>query len=424
MTLRIEFKWIDAGRSVDRLSSATMAELVIVATGVVLTSHVDRQNHSYADEITVPLHPVAGWLTSWWWAIFHEYGEWAVEEDAEYLQRHDMAFAGAGFVYPNVLLQPTGRFMEIRSRHAARRHSPIEFLRKSTTQVPLDQAEAEFSKLITAVVERLRLDGLSGSDVEEDWEAIGALKPEEMAFCEAAGRFGLDPFDARQEDAAAIERLGVAAEPSLRDDLFGLVSPCHAEALLEGVRAARDRAEAERSGSAWTSLAAGPPPSTASALPWEAGFAFARWARERMNLDGEPLSFQGDQAVATVDLEVGADRLSGVVSSTSPTCALRPGGLRTSRRFTQARAVGDYLMRATPGPSLLTSMRTDRQSRTRSFAAEFLAPAEGIRARLAGPRGRRIVDADLIDAIADEYGVSSSVVAHKIQNHDLGSVAT
>lgn len=141
-----------------------------------------------------------------------------------------------------------------------------------------------------------------------------------------------------------------------------------------------------------------------------------------MNLNGGPLHFEGEWAVTTVDLSSNSDRLSGVLASGSPTCALRPG-LPTSRRFAMARAVGDYLMRSKPRAGLLTSMRTDQQAGTRSFAAELLAPAEGIRQRIGARSGRWIED-ETVEALANELEVSTLVVEHQIRNHHLGQVAT
>lgn len=423
MTLEIEFRWVDSGPSIDQLSSVTMAELKITLGGSVLTSHIDRRTHTHGDGITVPLYPVAEWLASWWWPIFHEYGEWSVDVDPEYVQRHDLAFAGAGFVYPSVLLQPTGRFLEVRSRHAAREHSSIEFVREANAQVPLEQAKAELAKVIDAVVEQLQRNGMDGSELELDWNAFSRLSPGELAFSEAAGQFGLDPFDTTDEDAEAIVRLTRDTEPSLRDDLFSLGPPRSAEPLLESIRMACESVDREGGGQAWEAMARANPPRSSEDLPWRNGYAIARWVRDRLELDGDPLVFEGDRTVPTVDLESDRHRLSGVVSSTSPACALRPGRPRTGRRFDQARAVGDYLMRTLPGPSLLTSMRTDRQSRTRSFAAELLAPAEGIRQRLGTATGRRI-DEETIDALAAAFDVSSRVIEHQIENHDLGRVAT
>ena len=67
---------------------------------------------------------------------------------------------------------------------------------------------------------------------------------------------------------------------------------------------------------------------------------------------------------------------------------------------------------------MLSSLATDRQAQSRSFAAEFLAPASELKRRLAGDS----IDAEGIDDLAREFGVSSEVIRHQVRNHDLAEV--
>jgi len=427
MTLTIDFNWVDAGRSLDEYSSATMADLRIAIADTNLTSHVNRSTRSYNESITVPLYPIAEWLTSWWWPIFYEYGESTAnktEENTQYLERHDLAYSASGFVYPSMLCQPTGEFLEIRSRRINRRHSPIEFINFITyDQIPIQQAKAEFSKLVEAVIERLGTNGLDNSSAKLDWEAISEANRDERAFCMSAGLFGLDPYDTDEETARVIERLTAIAEPSIRNDLFSIVSPTSAEILLDVIQRTNRRIERESSCSVWTSLSQDIPSPSASSTPWEAGYQSAQWVRGQMKLNGQRVDFSNDDRhVASVDLDIdnSATRLNAVVAANSPTCAIRSCG-NTAQYFAKARAVGDYLMRDTSGPSLLTTMGTDRQARTRSFAAEFLAPSAGIRSML-GDKLNQWIDEYTIEKLAHHYGVSNFVIMHQIKNHKLGKV--
>ena len=70
---------------------------------------------------------------------------------------------------------------------------------------------------------------------------------------------------------------------------------------------------------------------------------------------------------------------------------------------------------------MLGTLATDRQAFSRAFAAEFLAPAEGLRERL---RDASVVEAEGVDDLAAEFGVSSIVIRRQIDNHDLAEVAT
>ena len=84
-----------------------------------------------------------------------------------------------------------------------------------------------------------------------------------------------------------------------------------------------------------------------------------------------------------------------------------------------ARALADYLGRVESSPGILSSLATDRQARSRAFAAEFLAPAQSLRARL----DKEFADEDVIDDLGNEYGVSSYVIAHQIKNHNLANLS-
>ena len=106
------------------------------------------------------------------------------------------------------------------------------------------------------------------------------------------------------------------------------------------------------------------------------------------------------------------------MAADTPACVTAPRG-PTGTRFLTAHALGDYLARASPGPGLLSSLSTDRQAQSRAFAAEFLAPAEALRARLAGVSS---VEPERTDDLAREFDFSSEVIRRQIRNHDLATI--
>ena len=66
---------------------------------------------------------------------------------------------------------------------------------------------------------------------------------------------------------------------------------------------------------------------------------------------------------------------------------------------------------------LVTPAHTWDQRASRAFAAEFLAPAGALAKQVAGP-----VSFSDVDELGDEYRVSSLVIEHQIDNHQLGYV--
>ena len=116
-------------------------------------------------------------------------------------------------------------------------------------------------------------------------------------------------------------------------------------------------------------------------------------------------------------LQTPCKRIQGLVASDAPTCITTPSGRETSRRFLLARALGDYIGRAEPGPGILSSVATDRQAQSRAFAAQYLAPADSIRARLEDQHPEE----GLIGEIGVEFGVSSEVIRRQIKHHQLAA---
>jgi Zn-dependent peptidase ImmA (M78 family) len=55
----------------------------------------------------------------------------------------------------------------------------------------------------------------------------------------------------------------------------------------------------------------------------------------------------------------------------------------------------------------------------RAFAADFLAPHWMLRSDLSGT----VIGEDEIEDLANDYGVSTFVVRHQIENHQLACVA-
>lgn len=56
----------------------------------------------------------------------------------------------------------------------------------------------------------------------------------------------------------------------------------------------------------------------------------------------------------------------------------------------------------------------------RAFAAEFLAPHTMLKSDLTGT----LIGEEEVDELAVEYGVSSLVIRHQIENHRLARVST
>jgi Zn-dependent peptidase ImmA (M78 family) len=87
----------------------------------------------------------------------------------------------------------------------------------------------------------------------------------------------------------------------------------------------------------------------------------------------------------------------------------------SSAKFALCRGLFEYFNSVNGHPLLVTREQTRRQQRNRAFAAEFLAPSELLTERVSG----RTIDEEEVEDIAEELGVSSYVVDHQLDNHQI-----
>ena len=421
MSVHFRFGWIDAGLSPDKLAQATMATLSIETGGNTVTAAVDRRNKIDSDEVVVPLFSVAEWLVSNWWHVWYEMEDSSQQRPA-FESRHNLAFAGNGFVLPDLTIVPASGRMHLRWNRYKPCHARIEFIDEGRESVEPAELESEFRGLIEAVLERLygNAETTAAADaLGASWNAINSLDTDEMEFCRAAALLGIDPFDVQDHVAAALAAFWEQADPSVRDDALASANADSLNRLGTWLDDAIGTLAEDDRDSDWSGIRKELPPSLPASKPWTQGYELARSARDRLGIDGRRFDFDADGplAIQRHDTRPPSNRIHGLVAAGSPACLTVPRG-ESGRRFLTARALGDYLGRSAPGPGMLSSLATDRQAQSRAFAAEFLAPASALRPRLPSDS----IDAEDVDDLGREFGVSSEVIRHQVRNHDLAEV--
>ena len=422
MSVRFRFNWVDVGPSSDSLARDTMATLSIEAQDKVVTAVLDRRNRSYRDHVIVPLYHVAEWLIANWWHLWYEVAD-TREQRTEFDVRHNLAFAGDGFVLPNLYVVPESGRMHLRWTRSQPRHARIEFVDESDSYVERSQLEQEFRTIIDAVLERTRGLGRHDRAVEslaDAWEAVNALDSDEQEFSRAAALLGIDPYEVSDDVAYALIDFWETVEPSIREDALASASEESLRSVGRWLRDTLHTLEGAESGSDWPRVRQVVSARTTGA-PWTRGYDLARCARNELSAGDGRFEFDGsgDLAIRHVEREMPSPRIHGLVAVDAPTCVTTPRS-EPGTRFLLARALGDYVDRSAASAGILTSLATDRQAQNRAFAAEFLAPAAALRAALdnANP-----VEPDKVDVLAHEFGVAGEVIRRQIQNHELASIA-
>jgi DNA-binding transcriptional ArsR family regulator len=240
----------------------------------------------------------------------------------------------------------------------------------------------------------------------------------ELTFARTVGALGNSPYTLKDEWPERVRRL-VAAMPDedarldfasavLTDDFDAAASWTSSELSKQGKRNSLPELR----------ILAGEIPQLPmrGLRPWQRGTNTAQNLRK--HLKWGPEKRIGD--VTALAALFGADTFQA-----SPTA---PGQLRAfqsevngvptivveeeceaSTKFLLARAIGDFLVYRT-SPSCVADLYTDRQAIGRAFAAELIAPAEGV--------VRLIEDEDLsISRVAQHYGATDDVIHHQYRNN-------
>ena len=424
MSVHLRFDWVDAGPSPDVVSQYTMAALSVEAGDAVVTGALDRQSGTYSRTVVVPLFGVAEWLVANWWHLWYEVGDAsdAGEPPRAFESRHNLAFAGDGFVLPRLRMVPTTGCMRLEWTRYAPEYARIEFVDAGQHEVEREVLEPELRNLIEAVLERLRGQqetGEAAASLGRVWAAINEVDDEEREFCRAAALLGIDPFDTPDDAAGALAEFWERVDPSIREDALAVASADSLDGVARWLNQVMEAVAQPHQRNDWPRIRQ-TLPQPAEGEPWARGYELARVTRNYLGIgDGRfEIRDTGELAIPRQETHPPSARIYGLVGADTPACMTVPRGL-TGTRFLLARALGDYLDLSTPGPGLLSSLETDRQAQSRAFAAELLAPAPALRQRIRGDR----IDAEQVQDLCDEFGVSNWVIRHQIENQDPANIA-
>jgi hypothetical protein len=151
-----------------------------------------------------------------------------------------------------------------------------------------------------------------------------------------------------------------------------------------------------------------------SRRPFEIGYEHARRVRAELGLSPEAQFPIEQMSLSVSTLHSNEPSLQGLsrASDGHTNVVLGWQARPEAQRFASSRALWHTLFGDPQAPFLLTTAASPSQQMARAFAAELLAPAEGIRERL----GARIGSIAAAPVIADAYAVSEAVIEHQIEN--------
>ena len=430
--------------------AATVARLEIRVGSRWPTIVEESRNGSIRRSINVSLYPLAEWIVFSWWTLLHSgrSGGSLPNERSQWTspRRNNMRAAGDGFIWPNLSIHPESGLIRIEwSADAALLPGrDVRFLTNGSDLLDFALVQESFTDLVESVITRLNEAGVGESTLQKEWTALRELSTDEAEFCQVCGRLGLDPFSEGVDLATAIERVYDELPESIVADFFDAANPerllenadwvskADAKALLPkrspSTRMATPRAvEASMSD---TRVAFHSVPVIGqdflSAIrttrwsdsdprrPFEIGYEQARRVRAELRLSPEE-RFPIDQMPVSVStLQSNEPSLQGLSRASDEHTNVILGWVARpeEKKFASSRALWHTLYGDPRAPFLLTSAASPSQQTARAFAAELLAPAEGIRARLGVGMG----GITAAPVIADAYAVSETVIQHQIEN--------
>ncbi|MDI7267224.1 MAG: hypothetical protein QME96_04455 [Myxococcota bacterium] len=455
MTTALSFRveWEAAAGVTDAVLARTWARLEIAVGSTCVTRVLDRVCNGERTGVYTSVFPLAEWIVENWWSLLHQPRPAPGPLSARrmparspglrsWVQRHGMLRARAGGALPDLVFARDGD--EVLTEWSAddpdeQPSRPVQFLGRGHAILPVSDVQSALAGLVDQVLARLA--GLSEPDavrLSENWTEIGRSSRDERDLCARAARVGLDPYDADQmtdDVIRLLERDAGLLDDSVRDDLLDACGTADLTPALSAVRRAEDELRRFIGRPVDVrALASKLTPRASGIAPYRVGYHLAGEVRAKilgccagapvLDLPGlfeRTLGWPVGEQVS--DLELGSERvraLSGLSAAGTPHVVRPPDGKRpAAERFLLARALYGVLESGGAGRMrLLTEASTRVQAIGRSFAAELLAPADGLRARV-GDEG--IVSDDRVEALAEEYRVSAMVIQHQLANHGIGT---
>ena len=430
--LEFVFEWEPAPAVRANELRETWARLEVWAGSDCLTRVEDVQSRSARRSIYLSLYPLAEWLSyNWWFLKAHhrpasipaEMWTYRHARTQTWMRRHNFRAAGDGYSWPDVTVIPEGAHTRVAWRRDLMMQSlrPIRFLSEGETRIPSDVLERRLAEFVTAVLARLAEQGVTGTLLEKEWDDVQSMDDEEVEFCLASARLGLDPY---MEDQSAEDAILLASEQldgAILLDFFDAVDPSSIGNGLDWIKDATVRVrEFGTQNGQISSLrsAAGAIPGDYWPRPWQAGWEEARHIRALLAADPQdPVELTGLVPTAVLDSRDHGLQGLGATAESGSSLVLGRDMVRKAKRFCQGRALWHTLFEQDAGRFLITSSHTERQKTERAFAAELLAPAEGIERQLGIAADEATVE-DL-DDVAEHFGVSSLLIRHQVENQLL-----
>jgi hypothetical protein len=429
----VRIEWLEAPGVTTPELAATWARYEIWLDGRCVTQ-VETMDGTFRRSVYGSLYPLAYWIaTNWWLLISHirpsavdtHYWTWRNVRSYPWLAQHNFRGAGDGMAWPDLTLVPEGAISHIVWKQDYQRNStPVRFASDGSGYIRVDELRAELAAIVDHVLERLSEAGLPKTPLAEEWSEIAKADDQEQEFCRTTARMGMDPYSVNDDTADVIVNIADQLPAEIADDFFDSADVTALADAADWTRRAMlvsERAAARAANTLQDIYRVVPAKTTSptgtmdAERPWALGYAMARQLRHELAVKDTD-QFDVSPWVGVGDVAALSHGIYGFASVTKDRCGVVLGnrGLgATATRFGLARALGRIVTQPGQRQFVLSTARSHDERVARAFAAELLAPAEGIRQTLESI-GK--TDDSALEAVAQRFRVSPLVVRHQYDN--------
>lgn len=434
---KFQYTWIkdEAGGSPEEV--ATWARVGLEVDGKQVFYHQDLLSGEKRETQLLPLIDLANWFAGNYWFLLGESLDSDFLNESEYAYRHTLRYASQGFPLPSLTFFSEREFIQLDWKVSEEVHAQIKYLRPDTVKIPVEIFTAELNSFLNAIDNQLRSSGILDTEFQDLWASITAADTDEKEFCLAAAAIGKDPYGIKDNEANEIIEAAKILPDGLHIEFFNAIGEGFTLAKAKMIQRELKRLSASHSISSPKKVIADSFNNVHSSKPWEAGYQAAKELRRNLKIRSEtPILY--DAILNDLGLEAGnslskryfdlngsSEKIHVLIASNSemrPSLAYSkrfkdntPEFRESNEKFAFCRAIFEYFYHPEK-PALVTSSHLSSQKRNRAFAAEFLAPAEGIEKLI---NGKTSISEEEVQSIAYKFKVSSSIVKHQIENNQL-----
>lgn len=415
---RIAFEPISRNQGSD-LDRASLAAVSLWINGQAATRLEDTFARTVRDTARVSIHHLATWFAGNWWRL-----RWEPETtspSSSWHMSHNLAAAGAGYLWPRLIFSSDGDYMRVRTRPTPDKSKEhIRYLADIDSEIPMAAFEQAVDEFVDGVLARFATLGVDGGNLTAMWEIVRQERsePAEAELRKLEALLGCDPEEAPEDLLVSLRR----SEAEFGAESVGEVAAAKgAEETMPALEAFRGRL------TRLDDLVAVPQLDELTRclhdmpltdVPWMRAEKLAAFARQTWSLgDGPVKSSRLCELLGSKRaLEEGnVPFAAGIRATDRPErfAVICRNHFPVGRRFELARLIADQIT-AAPADRLLpaTSAKTGRQKFQRAFASEFLCPYREIKAEL----GDKFPNDDDIEGLAAKYDVSSLLVRTSLVN--------